>query len=44
MSNGTESRGISIHYPGYSNKACFMVDGNITISVNKGRQVGQANE
>ena len=40
MSNGTEYRGKSIHWPPYSTKACFMVAGNITTSVNKGRQAG----
>ena len=36
--NGTESGGISIHWPAFSAKTCFLLAGDITTSVNKGRQ------
>ena len=39
-SHGAESGGKSI----YSTKVCFIAVGDITTTLNKGRQAGQANE
>ena len=41
LGDGAESGGNHYTGPTFSTKACFMVAGNITTNVNKGRQAGQ---